>query len=68
MATCPKQNSIALPLQVPIAIGGPGLAKGVRFRTDLPNAGLANVASTFINLHGFEAPHDYEPTLIEIVD
>lgn len=53
---------------VPIAIGGPGLPKGVQFRQDLPNAGLANVASTFINLHGFEAPADYEPTLIEIVD
>lgn len=53
---------------VPIAIGGPGLTKGVQFRTDLPNAGLANVASTFINLLGFEAPKDYEPTLIEIVD
>jgi hypothetical protein len=54
--------------QVPIAIGGPGLVKGARFRTDLPHAGLANVASTFINLHGFEAPHDYEPTLIEVVE
>lgn len=53
---------------VPIAIGGPGLVKGARFRTDLPHAGLANVASTFINLHGFEAPHDYEPTLIEVVE
>ncbi|KAH9537815.1 hypothetical protein CY35_16G071400 [Sphagnum magellanicum] len=53
---------------VPIAIGGPGLPKGVRFRKDLPNAGLANVAATFINFHGFESPKDYEPTLIEVVD
>ena len=52
---------------MPIAIGGPGLLKGVQFRQDLPTAGLANVAATFINLHGLEAPHDYEPTLIEIV-
>ncbi|OEL21308.1 2,3-bisphosphoglycerate-independent phosphoglycerate mutase [Dichanthelium oligosanthes] len=52
---------------VPIAIGGPGLAPGVRFRTDLPNAGLANVAATVMNLHGFEAPDYYEPTLIEVV-
>lgn len=55
-------------LQVPIAIGGPGLIPGVRFRTDLPTGGLANVAATFMNLHGFEAPNDYEPTLIEVVD
>ncbi|GER31557.1 3-bisphosphoglycerate-independent phosphoglycerate mutase [Striga asiatica] len=52
---------------VPIAIGGPGLAPGVRFRTDVPNGGLANVAATVMNLHGFEAPSDYETTLIEVV-
>lgn len=55
-------------LQVPIAIGGPGLAPGVRFRTDLKEAGLANVAATVMNLHGFEAPDHYEPTLIEVLD
>ncbi|KAL9362080.1 hypothetical protein Peur_044865 [Populus x canadensis] len=53
---------------VPIAIGGPGLKAGVRFRNDVPTGGLANVAATVINLHGFEAPNDYEPTLIEVVD
>ncbi|CAK9219035.1 unnamed protein product [Sphagnum troendelagicum] len=53
---------------VPIAIGGPGLLKGAQFRTDLPTAGLANVAATFINLLGFEAPKDYEPSLIEVVE
>ncbi|KAJ1407202.1 Phosphoglycerate mutase, 2,3-bisphosphoglycerate-independent [Sesbania bispinosa] len=52
---------------VPIAIGGPGLSPGVRFRNDLPTGGLANVAATVMNLHGFEAPSDYEPTLIEVV-
>lgn len=51
---------------VPIAIGGPGLAPGATFRKDLPDAGLANVAATVINLHGFEAPHHYEPTLIQV--
>ncbi|PSS08266.1 2,3-bisphosphoglycerate-independent phosphoglycerate mutase [Actinidia chinensis var. chinensis] len=50
---------------VPIAIGGPGLAPGVRFRKDVPDGGLANVAATVMNLHGFDAPSDYEPTLIE---
>ncbi|CAM8964695.1 hypothetical protein QQ045_004739 [Rhodiola kirilowii] len=53
---------------VPIAIGGPGLAPGVRFRKDVPDGGLANVAATVMNLHGFEAPSDYEPTLVEVVD
>jgi 2,3-bisphosphoglycerate-independent phosphoglycerate mutase len=53
---------------VPIAIGGPGLAPGVRFRKDVPNGGLANVAATVMNLHGYEAPSDYETTLIEVVD
>ncbi|XP_068668077.1 2,3-bisphosphoglycerate-independent phosphoglycerate mutase [Aristolochia californica] len=53
---------------VPIAIGGPGLAPGVKFRKDIPSGGLANVAATVINLHGLEAPADYEPTLIEVVD
>ncbi|XP_050208465.1 2,3-bisphosphoglycerate-independent phosphoglycerate mutase [Mercurialis annua] len=53
---------------VPIAIGGPGLAPGVRFRNDVPDGGLANVAATVMNLHGLEAPSDYEKTLIEVVD
>ncbi|XAR52818.1 Phosphoglycerate mutase (2,3-diphosphoglycerate-independent) [Bertholletia excelsa] len=53
---------------VPIAIGGPGLAPGVRFRSDVPDGGLANVAATVMNLHGFVAPSDYETTLIEVVD
>ncbi|KAE8695544.1 2,3-bisphosphoglycerate-independent phosphoglycerate mutase [Hibiscus syriacus] len=53
---------------VPIAIGGPGLAPGVRFRNDVPIGGLANVAATVMNLHGYVAPNDYEPTLIEVVN
>ncbi|KHG25981.1 2,3-bisphosphoglycerate-independent phosphoglycerate mutase [Gossypium arboreum] len=53
---------------VPIAIGGPGLASGVRFRNDVPDGGLANVAATVMNLHGYVAPNDYEPTLIEVVN
>lgn len=53
---------------VPIAIGGPGLSAGVRFRSDVPDGGLANVAATVMNLHGFVAPGDYEQTLIEVAD
>jgi 2,3-bisphosphoglycerate-independent phosphoglycerate mutase len=55
-------------LQVPVIIGGPGLPKNVRFRQDLPEAGLANVAATFINMHGMTAPWNYEPSLIEVVE
>ncbi|KAK1322552.1 2,3-bisphosphoglycerate-independent phosphoglycerate mutase [Acorus calamus] len=53
---------------VPIAIGGAGLSPGVRFRNDVPNGGLANVAATVMNLHGFVAPNDYETTLIEVFE
>ncbi|KAJ1285950.1 hypothetical protein BS78_03G316400 [Paspalum vaginatum] len=53
---------------VPVAIGGPGLHLGVKFRTDIQTPGLANVAATVMNLHGFEAPSDYETTLIEVAD
>ncbi|RLM80213.1 hypothetical protein C2845_PM12G26210 [Panicum miliaceum] len=53
---------------VPAAIGGPGLHPGVKFRTDIQTPGLANVAATVMNLHGFEAPADYEPTLIEVAE
>ncbi|KAE8729755.1 2,3-bisphosphoglycerate-independent phosphoglycerate mutase [Hibiscus syriacus] len=41
---------------------------GVRFQRDVLDGGLANVAATVMNLHGFVAPSDYEPTLIEVVD
>lgn len=52
---------------IPIAIGGPGLPKGVKFRKDVPNGGLSNVAATTMNLLGFEAPKEYDTTLIEVV-
>jgi 2,3-bisphosphoglycerate-independent phosphoglycerate mutase len=51
-----------------VAIRGPGLHPGVKFRTDIKVPGLANVAATVMNLHGFEAPSDYEATLIEVAD
>eukprot|EP00967_Tisochrysis_lutea_P098832 scaffold146297_cov26-Tisochrysis_lutea.AAC.2 len=50
---------------VPVAIGGPGLAADVEFREDLPDAGLANVTATIFNLMGYQAPADYEPSLIK---
>lgn len=51
---------------VPVLIGGAGLDPRVEMRTDLPLAGLANVTATYINLLGFHAPDDYEPSLIQI--
>lgn len=49
---------------VPVAIGGPALPATVKFRDDLPKAGLANVTATYINLMGYEAPAEMEPSLI----
>jgi 2,3-bisphosphoglycerate-independent phosphoglycerate mutase len=52
---------------VPFVIGGPGLPAFVRVRKDLHEPGLANVAATMMNMLGYAAPDDYEPTLLEIV-
>lgn len=49
---------------VVVAIGGTGLPEHVKFRQDLPKAGLANITATYMNLVGFEAPSHYEPSLI----
>lgn len=49
---------------VPVAIGGPALPEGIKFRDDLLKAGLANVTATYINLMGYEAPAEMEPSLI----
>ncbi|URD95267.1 2,3-bisphosphoglycerate-independent phosphoglycerate mutase [Musa troglodytarum] len=38
-------------VKVSIAVGGSGLALGVRFLKDVLNGGLANVAATIMNLH-----------------
>jgi 2,3-bisphosphoglycerate-independent phosphoglycerate mutase len=45
-------------------MGGPGLPKDVKFRTDLKEPGLANVGPTIINLLGYEAPESMVPTLL----
>jgi 2,3-bisphosphoglycerate-independent phosphoglycerate mutase len=50
---------------VPVAIGGPGLPANVSLAGP-EKAGLANITATVINLMGFEAPADYEPSLIAI--
>ncbi|GIM16917.1 hypothetical protein Vretimale_19489, partial [Volvox reticuliferus] len=51
---------------VPLLIGGAGLPDRVRFRRDLTEGGLANVAATLLNLLGFEAPDVYEPSLVAV--
>jgi 2,3-bisphosphoglycerate-independent phosphoglycerate mutase len=38
---------------------------GYRLRQDLTTPGLSNVAATILNLLGFEAPADYDASLIE---
>jgi 2,3-bisphosphoglycerate-independent phosphoglycerate mutase len=53
---------------VPVMIGGSGLPPDVKLRTDVANAGLANVTATYMNLLGFAAPEDYEPSLLSIPD
>jgi 2,3-bisphosphoglycerate-independent phosphoglycerate mutase len=50
---------------VMVAVGGAGLDPAVKMRKDLPTAGIASITATFINLCGYEAPSDYEPSLIE---
>ena len=37
----------------------------VHLRDDLPDAGLANVAATILQLLGLEIPPDYEPSLLD---
>lgn len=49
---------------VPVFIGGKGLPDNVVMKSDLPNAGLANITATYINLLGLEAPAFYQPSLI----
>jgi 2,3-bisphosphoglycerate-independent phosphoglycerate mutase len=40
---------------------------GYKLRQDLSAAGLSNIAATVLNLLGYEAPADYDPSLIESV-
>lgn len=49
---------------VPVAIGGAGLPKDIKFRDDMPKAGLANITGTYLNLLGFATPSHMEPSLL----
>jgi len=61
-----QQTSTAHSLNpVPFAIVDSGFNNEYEL-ADLPAKGLANVAATMLNLLGFEAPKDYEPSLIKL--
>ncbi len=49
---------------VPFVLVPASAQPGYRLRQDLPAPGLSNVAATVLNLLGFEAPADYDPSLI----
>lgn len=49
---------------VPVFIGGTGLPDTVIFKDNLPNAGLANITGTCMNLLGFQEPDFYQPSLV----
>jgi 2,3-bisphosphoglycerate-independent phosphoglycerate mutase len=48
---------------VPLHLYAPKNAE-LQLRTDLPEAGLANIAATVLELLGFAPPSDYEPSLL----
>jgi len=50
---------------VPLIIGGPAVPPSATLRDDLPDAGIANITATMMNLMGYEAPEDYEQTLLK---
>jgi len=49
---------------VPVAVGGAGMPADLKMRTDLPEAGLSNVAATVLNLMGYQAPAHMQPSLL----
>ena len=51
---------------VPVAVGGAGLPAGVGLKgqEEMPEAGLANVAATVLNLMGFAAPPHMQPSML----
>ena len=59
----PKTSHTLSP--VPFAIHDGSGTADYRLAADLPDAGIANVAATALNLMGLNAPADYEPSLVE---
>ncbi|MDD2759474.1 MAG: 2,3-bisphosphoglycerate-independent phosphoglycerate mutase [Methylomonas sp.] len=52
---------------VPFVLVSGESAPAYKLREDLPAVGLSNVAATVLNLLGFDAPEDYDPSLIEAI-
>ncbi|MBN2401538.1 MAG: 2,3-bisphosphoglycerate-independent phosphoglycerate mutase [Spirochaetes bacterium] len=50
---------------VPFIIFDPGYDKEYSINNNVSDAGIGNVASTILNLLGFEKPEDYLPSLIQ---
>ena len=50
---------------VPFVLVSASAAPGFRLRADVGAPGLSNLAATVLNLLGFEAPTDYDASLIE---
>ena len=59
----PKTSHTLSP--VPFAIHDGSGTADYRLVDDLPDAGIANVAATTLNLMGLDAPADYEPSLVK---
>ena len=61
----PKQKTSHTLAPVPFAIfNADNLGLSFSLRSDLPQAGLANVAATVLELSGFTPPDFYEPSLL----
>jgi 2,3-bisphosphoglycerate-independent phosphoglycerate mutase len=58
----PKTSHSLNPVRLVVADYAPGSARTMR--TDLPQAGLANVAATVLQILGYTAPEGYEPSLV----
>jgi 2,3-bisphosphoglycerate-independent phosphoglycerate mutase len=66
--TCgkPKLKTSHTLSPVPFALfNAEALTVPVGLRTDLPQAGLANVAATVLELAGYQAPAEFEPSLLK---
>ena len=50
---------------VPFVFGGANLPPDLQVNQTVASAGLANVTATYLNLLGFQAPADYEPSLLQ---
>ena len=50
---------------MPFVLISDAVAPAYRLRQDVEAPGLSNIAATVLNLLGYEAPEDYDASLIE---